>query len=203
MKNFILVLTVTAILSGCTPVLIGGTAITTMSIMLDRRTAGTQLEDQIIELKIKKGIYNYLIDKNPARILVKSYNRRVLLAGEVEDIAHIPNINRIANSVDNIESIINQIKVENTPNFRTISYEKWIYSKIKAALINNKNVQSGTISIIIDKETVFLMGLVTKNEGYEAAITAANIYGIKQVIKLFEYIDKKATNIGYKNLNVR
>ncbi|AGF48630.1 periplasmic or secreted lipoprotein [Candidatus Kinetoplastibacterium oncopeltii TCC290E] len=196
MKNFILILIIAAILSGCTPVLLGGTAIATMSIMLDRRTAGAQLEDKIIELKIKRGIYNYLKDKNQARILVKSYNRRVLLTGEVDDITYISDINRIANSVNNIESIINQIKLECIPTFINISCEKWIYSKIKAALINNKNVQSGAISIIIDKGTVFLMGLVTKNEGNEAAIIAANMYGVKQVIKLFEYIDKKATNIS-------
>ncbi|AGF49357.1 BON domain-containing protein [Candidatus Kinetoplastidibacterium galati] len=203
MKNFILVLTVTVMLSGCTPVLIGGATITTMSIMLDRRTVGTQLEDQIIELKIKKGICNYLTDIHSARILVKSYNRRVLLTGEVENIIHISNINKIANSVDNIESIINQIKVEQAPTFRMAFYEKWIYSKIKASLINNKNIQSGTISIIIDRGTVFLMGLVTRYEGNEAAMTASKIHGVKQVVKLFEYIDKKATNIGYKTLNVR
>ncbi|AFZ83264.1 outer membrane lipoprotein [Candidatus Kinetoplastibacterium blastocrithidii TCC012E] len=202
MKNFILILIITTILPGCTPVLIGGTAITTMSIMLDRRTAGAQLEDQIIEMKIKKGIYNYLMNEN-ARILVTSYNRRVLITGETEDVRHISNISRIANSVDNIKLIINQIKVEPASSFRTISYEKWIYSKIKAALINNKNVQSGSISITVDKGTVFLMGLVTRNEGNEAAMTAARIHGIKQVVKLFEHIDKKATNIGSKTLNIR
>ncbi|MBW0454759.1 MAG: BON domain-containing protein [Candidatus Kinetoplastibacterium crithidii] len=190
-----LILVVTSSLSACSliPVIIGGTTLTTISLVSDRRNMLNQLEDCTLEIKINNAINKALKKNNSQKfsIHVKSYNKIVLITGYVEKSSDIALVGRTSSSISNDIMIINQLQVRKPTSSFEKSKERFLASKIKASLLRNKDVPSGTINIIVDQKRIFLMGKVTKREGEKAARIAANTNGVEHVIKLFEYIDSK------------
>ncbi|AFZ82936.1 transport-associated protein [Candidatus Kinetoplastibacterium crithidii (ex Angomonas deanei ATCC 30255)] len=175
------------------PVIIGGTTLTTISLVSDRRNMLTQIEDCALEIKINNAINKALKNNNSQKfaINVKSYNKMVLITGYVEKSSDIALVGKKSSSISNDIMIINQLQVRKPTNSFERSKERFLASKIKASLLRNKDVPSATINIIADQKRVFLMGRVTRLEGEKAARIAANTNGVEHVIKLFEYIDNK------------
>ncbi len=177
-------------LVACTPLIVGGAAVTTtIMVASDRRTTGTQLEDGNIRLKAEKRILQES-DGHVKRIVATSYNRRLLLTGDVENKKTKQLATKIAHSIENVVAVNNQMKIRSKTPIATRSNETWITSKVKSAFLSTNGVPSGTISVTTDHDTVFLMGLVTPNEGEKAASIAANINGVNYVFKCFEYISQ-------------
>ncbi|WBF65465.1 MAG: BON domain-containing protein [Candidatus Kinetoplastibacterium crithidii] len=190
-----LILIITSSLSACSlmPVIIGGTTLTTISLVSDRRNMLTQIEDCALEIKINNAINNVLKKNNSQNfaINVRSYNKIVLITGYVEKPYDIALAGKTSSSISNDIMIINQLQVRKPTSSFEKSKERFLASKIKASFLKDKNVPSATISIIADQKRIFLMGKVTKLEGEKAARIAANTSGVEHVIKLFEYIDNK------------
>ncbi len=177
-------------LVSCAPLVVGSAAITTMMVVSDRRTTGSQLEDGNIKLKTEKRVLQEL-NNHTTRIVATSYNRRLLLTGDVENKRSKQLATKIAYSVENVIAVNNQMKIRPITPLITRSNETWITSKVKSALLNAKKVPSGTITVTTDHDTVFLMGLVTLIEGERAASVAANVNGVNYVVKCFEYISQE------------
>ncbi|UOF93686.1 MAG: BON domain-containing protein [Bordetella sp.] len=186
-------------IGACTPVIIGSAAVTAAIVVSDRRTAGTQLEDKNIELKIGKRVMKKL-NHNTNRIIANSYNRRLLLTGDVDSEQSKKIATTLAQSVENVISVNNQMKIRPIASIAQRSSETWIESKIKSIL--SAKMQYRIINAVIDRDTVYLMGLVTHEEGKKAALIVSNINGVNQVVKFFEYISQEEANrLGLSNFS--
>jgi osmotically-inducible protein OsmY len=179
----------TLLLSGCAPVLVGGAAAGAAVVATDRRTSGTQLEDQNIDLKIQYNTAQKFGDT--ARVDANSYEGVVLLTGEVPNEAAKEQAGAIARGVENVKKVVNQLAVGPVASWSTRSNDTWLTSKVRTALLDTKFVPSGTINVTTDKGVVYLQGKVTQAEGEYAASAAAGVSGVVKVVKLFDIISRE------------
>jgi len=178
-----LTLGVSAALSACAPLLIGGVAGGAALVATDRRTTGIQVEDTNIALKIENQLRKNLGDT--ARIDATAYQGRVLLTGEAPNQTAKDRAAQLAAEVENVQDVVNQIRVAPIASNSAIASDTWITSKVRTALINTRGVPSRTITVTTDNSVVYLMGKVTRIEGDMAAAVAADVGGVKQVVKVF------------------
>lgn len=174
-------------LTGCIPLALGGAAVGA-SVFTDRRTSGTQLDDQTIAYKAQFKIAKQLGDG--ARVNAVSYNYRVLLTGDVPSQAAKDQATAIAQGVEKVKSVVNQLDVGPVESFEDRSRDAWLSSKVRTALLSTKNVPSGAIVTTVNRGIVYMMGMVTQEEGDIAAQAAANISGIAKVVKMFTYVSR-------------
>lgn len=174
-------------LTACIPLLIGGAAATTGMVVVDRRTVGEQVEDKSIELKIGG---QFRADFGDAvRATVTVYDGVVLLTGDTISTDFKSKATEIARKVENVKSVSNQIDVvKQLASFSVVSNDIWITSKVMTTLATTKDIPSRTIVVTTDRSVVYLMGLVTQQEGDLAAKAAAQVMGVKRVEKLFQII---------------
>ncbi|HYG43786.1 MAG TPA: BON domain-containing protein [Bordetella sp.] len=176
-------------LSACAPLVVGGAAATTAVVITDRRTSGAQLEDQNISFKAERQISEKLGDT--ARVSAMSYNGVVLLTGDVPSEAAKAQATTLAQGVQHVKSVVNQLNVGPIASFSTRSNDTWLTSKVKTVLLNTKYVPSATIAVTTDRSVVYLMGLVTESEGNYAATAASEVGGVAKVVKLFQVISRE------------
>ncbi len=172
-----------AALSGCFPVVVAGAG--TAAVMAnDRRTTGVQVEDENIELKISQ------LDFGKSHINSTSYNGRVLLTGEAYDEALRSSIEQKVRAVPSVKDVINEIQVAGNSSYSARSNDTLITSNVKTRMINNPRFNVLHIKVITEANTVYLMGLVTPEEGDAAVEVARTTSGVNRVVKAFEYIGK-------------
>ncbi len=174
-------------LSGCFPLALTGAAVGTMAV-LDRRTLGAQTEDQSIELKSLREL-NRVFANGEASVTVTSFNRRVLLAGQAaseQDRKRAEEVVRSAAS--DIRELYNEIEIGNTASFSTHTSDSGLTARVKAALVRERDLPSNAIKVVSEVSTVYLMGLVTQDEGDRAAHIAARVNGATRVVTTFEYL---------------
>ena len=188
-------------LSACAPLIVGGAAATTAVVVTDRRTSGIQLEDQNMAFKAQSQISQKLGDT--ARVNAMAYGGHLLLTGDVPTEEAKNQATAIAQGVENVKQVINQLNVGPIASFGTRSNDTWLTSKVKTALLNTKYVPSGTIAVTTDHSVVYLMGKVTQAEGEYAANATADVGGVAKVVKLFETISReeaiRLSNTGSKS----
>lgn len=176
----------TAQLSACLPIVAGGAA-AGGAIAADRRTSGIYLEDENIELKAVKYMETTLGEN--AHVNVTSYNRNVLLTGEVPDDAAKVNAENFVKSIENIRTVTNEIVVGEKTDLSSRSNDTYITSKIKAKFVTENQFPANYVKIITENSVVYLLGIVTKAEADAAVEIARNTDGVSRVVKVFEYID--------------
>ncbi|KGD90830.1 phospholipid-binding protein [Achromobacter sp. RTa] len=176
-------------LSACAPLIVGGAAATTAVVVTDRRTSGIQLEDQNMAFKAQSQISQKLGDT--ARVNAMAYSGHLLLTGDVPTEEAKSQATAIAQGVENVKQVTNQLTVGPIASFGVRSNDTWLTSKVKTALLNTKYVPSGTIAVTTDHSVVYLMGKVTQAEGDYAANAAADVGGVAKVVKLFETISRE------------
>jgi osmotically-inducible protein OsmY len=174
-------------LQGCLPLMVGATAVTTLAAT-DRRTVGAQTDDKSIELK-GEGRAKRITGDN-GRVSVTSYNRMVLLTGEVKDEAMKADVQRQVASIDNIRTIENDLVVAPVSSVGARSNDLLITSKVKAAFIDTKDLYVNAFLVHTDRSVVYLMGRVTQREAKLAAEVARNAGGVRKVVTLFEFISE-------------
>lgn len=173
-------------IQGCVSGVVLGT-LGAVSVINDRRTAATQLEDETIEVKANKAISaDEGLDKH-THISVISYNRTVLLVGQAPNDMLRSRAAKLVGNVDSVSRVFNQIRIGNVTKLTTRSNDSWLTSKVKVALTAEKDFESSHIKVITESGEVFLLGLVSQAEGNRATEIARNINGVRQVIKVFEY----------------
>jgi osmotically-inducible protein OsmY len=183
-------LTVTASVSlqGCLPVMVGGTVMGTLSAT-DRRTLGAQTDDAAIVLKGEGRARK--ITGEQGRVAVTSFNHRVLLTGEVADEKMKAEVEQQIVTIDGVKSIENDLVVAPVSSVGARSNDALITGKVKAAIIDTKDLYVNAYKIHTDRGVVYLMGRVTQREGKLAAEVARNAASkIRKVVKLFEYISE-------------
>ncbi|MFC0252306.1 BON domain-containing protein [Massilia consociata] len=174
-----------ASLSGCVALAVGGAATAALSAN-DRRTLGMQTEDKAINVKAELKMRE-LTGEN-GHVNVTSYNRKVLLTGEVRDEAMKQAAEREVRAIANVVSVINELEIAGPSSFTSRSNDALITTKVKASLVDKKTVSATAFKVTTERGVVYLMGLVTQREGNIAADVAKGVPGVNRVVKIFEYI---------------
>jgi|LauGreSBDMM110SN_4_FD.fasta_scaffold147963_1 osmotically-inducible protein OsmY len=171
-------------LSGCAPLLIGGAAGTVL-VASDRRSAGIQLEDESIELRAKSAIRDQMGTR--VRVDVTSYNRQVLITGDVANALDKQAVERLVAKGDNVKSVVNELAVQNTPSLWDRSNDLLTTGRVKAAFID-ANVQVNAVKVTTERGVVYLLGRVTQPEADRATEAARSISGVRRVVRVLEVI---------------
>ncbi len=174
------------LLQGCAAVAIGG-IMGTVVMSQDRRTVGTITEDQGIELKAVSRIGQKL--KEGVHINATSYNRMLLLTGEVPDAAAREEAERIARSVENVRGVYDELAVSGVSSYTVRSNDTVITSKVKARILDSSKFNGIHVKVVTENSVVYLMGLVRKEEANDATEIARTTSGVQKVVRVFEYID--------------
>ncbi len=173
--------------SGCAPLLVGGVVAGGAMVATDRRSVGIQLEDEAIERRINRA----LAEKYPrevANINVSSYNRKVLLTGEVTTAQAKSEAEQIAARSENVREVVNELEVGLLSTISARTADTATTAKVRAALVEAKEVPAATIRVVTDHDVVYLMGRVTETEGNYAGTVASRVSGVKRVVKVFDYL---------------
>jgi len=152
------------------------------------RSATTMVEDQRIESSAMDKLYSDAKLQQKIHINITSYNRIVLLSGEALSRELRDHVINIVRNLPGVRRVHNEIRIKDLTGFQSRSRDGWITSKIKARMLATKGFDSDAVKVVTEEGTVFLMGLVTRTEGRQAAEIARNIDGVRQVVKLFEYV---------------
>lgn len=174
-------------LQGCVAVVVGGAVMGTLAAT-DRRTFGAQTEDKAIVLKGEMAVKRALGDA--AHVNVNSFNRRALLTGEVADEAARQAAEKEIKAIQGVMSVQNELAISGLTNFSSRSSDIVITTKVKASLVDAKDLYSSAFKVITEAGDVYLMGRVTQREGNAAASIAAGVAGVRKVVKVFEYISE-------------
>jgi osmotically-inducible protein OsmY len=190
MKNLVLKTLLVSIalsgLSACAPFIMGGAFVGGVMVASDRRTSGAQLEDEGIEFKAAARLREVMGDR--AHINVTSYNRQVLLTGEVPSEADKTNAKELVAKVENVKSIENDLAVLGNSSLSARSSDTVVTGRVKAALVDEKEVSANAFKVVTERGAVYLMGRVTKHEAERATDAVRKTAGVQKVVRLFEYI---------------
>ena len=188
MRNLIALscITLLPLISGCAAVVVGGAAATGVIMAEDRRTVGTFTEDQGIELKAASRIGEKVKD---GHINVTSYNRAVLLTGEVPTEAAKADAERIARAVDNVRSVFNELQVAGNASLQARTNDTVLTSKVKARFLDAGKFSPLHVKVVTENGTVYLLGLVKRQEAADATEVARTTGGVRKVVRVFEYLD--------------
>lgn len=179
-------LAATLALSACAPLLVGGAALSGALMYSDRRTSGAQVEDQAIEFKAGPKIRSVLGERG--HINVTSYNRMVLITGEVPADADRATVEQAVASIENVRSTVNETAVMGAASLTARSNDSIISGKVKAALVDDGEIQATAIKVVTERAVVYLMGRVTEREAAKAAQVASAVSGVSKVVRVFETI---------------
>lgn len=186
MRNILFILMISASLQGCFPVVAAGAGAGVLMVQ-DRRTSGAYVEDQAIETKAFDRIGKQF--KDTVHVNVTSYNRNVLISGEVPDEAARVQIERIIANIQNIRNIHNELAVAGASSLTSRSSDTLITSNVKLRFVNDKRFSATSIKVVTENGTVYLMGIVNHVEANAAAEVASGTKGVQRVVELFEYIE--------------
>ena len=175
-------------LSGCVEMMLG-TAVMGVVAASDRRTLGAQTDDKSIALKAEMRMPS--VTKDEAHVNVNSYNRKVLLTGEVKDEAMKAAVESHVRAVDGVLNVFNELEVAPLSTYTSRSADALVTTKVKASLVDMKTISANSFKVVTERGTVYLMGRVTQREGQVAADVARGVSGVKKVVKLLEYITEE------------
>ncbi|MBC7956922.1 MAG: BON domain-containing protein [Cytophagales bacterium] len=175
-------------LSGCAALLVGSAVVGGSLLATDRRTSGAQIEDQAIEMKSKTRVREVLGDRG--HVNVTSYNRMVLLSGEVPTDADKAAIEQSVGKVDNARSVVNELAVMTASSLSNRSNDALVTSKVKATLVDAGDISANAFKVVTERGTVFLMGRVTEREAERASELTRSISGVQKVVRVLEVISE-------------
>jgi osmotically-inducible protein OsmY len=175
-------------LSACAPLIVGG-AVMTGVVATDRRTAGTQVEDESIELKVASAVRQEMGDR--IHLNVTSFNRQVLLTGEVRTAADKERAEKLAQSQENVNSVVNDLAVMPVSSLTQRSKDTVITGRVKAAFVDAKDLQVNAFKVVTERGIVYLMGRVTAREAKRATDIARSMSGVTKVVRVFEEVSEQ------------
>ncbi len=180
--------TVVVSLSACAPLMIGG-AVGGAMVATDRRTSGAQLEDQGIELRASNRLRDQLGERG--NVSVTSYNRQVLLTGEVPTEADKAAVEKTVAGVDNVRSIVNELAVLGASSLTQRSSDTLITGRVKAAMVDARDLSANAVKVVTARGAVYLMGRVTQREADRATEITRNTQGVQRVVRVLEIISEE------------
>ncbi len=177
-----------ATLSACFPLAVGGAVVGGM-VATDRRTAGTVVEDEGIELRSASRIRAALGDRG--HINVTSYNRQVLLTGEVPSAQDKQQVEQIVAGVDNVRHIVNELAILGNSTLTQRSSDSLVTGRVRAGLIDASDLSANAFKITTERGTTYVMGRVTAREAKRATEVISGTTGVQRVIRILETISEE------------
>jgi osmotically-inducible protein OsmY len=158
-------------------------------VAVDRRTAGTQIEDEGIQIRAASRIDTNLGER--AHVNVNSYNRQVLLTGEVPSEQDKQLVEQVVSRVDNVRSIVNELAILGQATLTQRSSDALVTGRVRANLIDDRDLMSNAFKVVTERGTTYLMGRVTQREADRATDIVRNTSGVQKVVRLFEIITEE------------
>ena len=180
-----LALTLGSTLTACFPVIVGGAVMGSL-VATDRRTSGAQLEDEGIELRAASRIRENLGDR--VHVNVNSYNRRVLITGEVPSAQDKQLAEQVIARVENVQSVVNELAVLGNATLTQRSSDSLVTGKVKAGLVDAKDLFANAFKVVTERGTTYLMGRVTQREADRATDIARSTGGVQKVVRVLEIL---------------
>lgn len=178
-----------ASLSACAPLLIGGAMAGGAMVATDRRTSGAQLEDQGIELRSTNRLRDLLGERG--NVSVTSYNRQVLLTGEVPTEADKAAVEKAVAGVENVRGIVNELAVLGAASLTQRSSDLLVTGRVKGAMVDARDISANAFKVVTSRGAVYLMGRVTQREADRATDLTRNTQGVQRVVRVLEIITEQ------------
>jgi len=182
-------LAASALLTACAPLVVGGAMLGGTLMATDRRTSGAQIEDQAIELKSMNRMRDVIGDRGHAS--ATSYNRMVLITGEVPSEADKVAVEQAVQKVENVRSTVNELEIAGSSSLTSRSNDAIITSKVKASFVDAKDLFANAFKVVTERGTVYLMGRVTEREATRAVDIARGVGGVQKVVRVFEILTEQ------------
>ncbi len=173
--------------TGCAPLIVGGAMVGGGMVALDRRTSGAQVEDQAIELKALSRVRELATLGN---VSVTSYNRMLLITGEVPKEADRASVEQALSRIENVRSVVNELAVATNSSLSARSNDSILSAKVKAQFVDARDLQANAFKVVSERGIVYLMGRVTDREANRAAEVARTVPGVQKVVRVFELISE-------------
>ncbi len=178
--------TIAGLLQGCGALMVTGAAATALMVS-DRRTTGTYVEDESIEWKS----IDRMRGRFPgAHVNAASYNRRMLLVGQVPNEETKKQVEASMRGIENVKDVVNELEVAGASSLASRGSDGLVTTNVRARMVNNGVFSPTHVKVITEAGTVYLMGILTQAEGEAAVNIARNTSGVSRVVKVFEYVEK-------------
>jgi osmotically-inducible protein OsmY len=177
---------VLTMLNGCV-LLVGGAAVGGGFVAADRRSVGIQLEDSKIESRVNSVLIDN-IPKGAMNVNVTSYNRKVLLAGQVKTAEQRTLAEAVAAKVENVHEVVNELTVGELATLGDRTDDTLLAGKVKTALLGAEGVPTEVVKTTVEQGVVYLLGKATPSEAEASATAASRVSGVRRVVKLFDLI---------------
>jgi len=178
------------LLQGCVPVLMGAGGAVGYRTLEDRRSAGVQFDDEGIEARAGSRIGDRYADA--VRVNTTSYNRAVLLTGDVPDASTREDIEKMVRALPGVRGVSNELEIAGVASIGARTNDSYVTSKVKARFFDGGKFSNVHIKVVTENSVVYLLGIVTEAEANEAVELARTVAGVRKVVKIFEYC--KATD---------
>ena len=193
------VIAVSGLLSGCAPILVGGAAITSATVMTDRRSTGSIVNDEVLEKRVAYEIQQ-AIGYERHHISVTSYDGKVLLSGEVASEQEKMVAQRVASQSVDVASVLNELAVMDPSSVPTRISDSMLATKVRSTIIATKQISLNQMKVTVERGIVYLMGIVTSVEADTASRTAAEVSGVQQVVACFSVESEEQVRQRLKDL---
>ena len=174
-------------LGACAPLIIGGAVVGSM-MAIDRRTAGTQIEDEGIELRAASALRTTLGDR--VHVNITSFNRQVLVTGEALTALDRQQVEQVVGRMENVRSVVNEVAVMGHTSLSQRSSDVLVTSKVKAGLVDARDLSVNAFKVVTERGTTYLMGRVTKREADRATEIARGTNGVLKVVRMLETLSE-------------
>ena len=188
MKRIVVLLGAAWLLSGCAAVIVGGAAVSTISVNEDPRTIGAQIDDTTIASRIRGALSDKPSLQQNANINVHVFNGAVLLTGQAQNGNLKAEAERLSSAIKGVARVHNQIRVANNTAITTQAHDVWLSNKVRANLLADKEINSLKLDVVVEDSEVFLMGIVSAAEARKAVEITRNIGGVSKVYNILEII---------------
>lgn len=174
-------------LTACVPLVLGGAAVGGAILATDRRTSGTQLEDQGIETRAETRIGREVEGEKHVNVL--SFNRKALITGEVATYEMKAKVEEVVRGVPNVRRVVNELAVMPNAGLSSRASDAGVTTRVKSVLIGDRQIDANAVKVYTERSTTYLMGLVTAEEADTISDLVSRVKGVKKVVRIFEIID--------------
>lgn len=181
-------LATTFVLSGCLPIAATGVAVSALAVT-DRRSVGAQTEDTEIEIKMTNRLASAV--KEWGGVSITSYNRRVLLTGQVPDAQSKKAVEEVARVTPGVVMVHNELEVGPRASLTAETRDAALTLRIKSSFLEQRALSTNLVKVVTESDVVYLMGLVTQREAPGYAQVASRVSGVRRVVTLFQYLTEE------------
>ncbi len=188
----LIILLLAPLLASCAAMVVGGAAATGLAVH-DRRSFGTVVDDNLLEIRVGDALYKNEQFDTSSRIRIHAYNGWVLLAGEVLDEARVSLATELVREVDGVVRLFNELAAEPKAGLGRRNSDRWISTRVKTSLGGVDELPDfdpTRVKVLTTRGTVYLMGLVSRAEGEVAVDQARVVRGVEKVVSIFQYVEE-------------